>query len=204
MMKCLSANRTGCIVGDTVVVLDQSTSRYLCLIRNDTPVVHRHAMSRHSIVLGWDDGVPLSLETASAHRTLRATRADSRSTDHADMLSLMRLRWLEARYGVALRRGLSAGISILPPLANAITDAHAVRKLTGSSWLARRLWSSRDRCLPRSLALTHALRASGSAARLVLGVALNPFTAHAWVQDGDRVVNDTLDHAALFTPILVT
>ncbi|RZM28193.1 MAG: lasso peptide biosynthesis B2 protein, partial [Sphingomonas sp.] len=72
------------------------------------------------------------------------------------------------------------------------------------SWLARRLWSSRDRCLPRSLALAHALRASGSAARLVLGVALNPFTAHAWVQDGDRVVNDTLDHAALFTPILVT
>jgi hypothetical protein len=37
----------------------------------------------------------------------------------------------------------------------------------------------------------------------VMGVSGRPFAAHCWVQVGDRVVNDTLDHVILFTPILI-
>jgi hypothetical protein len=38
---------------------------------------------------------------------------------------------------------------------------------------------------------------------LVLGVRINPFAAHAWVQIGDRVLVGDYDQVRLFTPILV-
>jgi hypothetical protein len=38
---------------------------------------------------------------------------------------------------------------------------------------------------------------------LVLGVRMMPFAAHAWVQDGDTVLNDTVDYVSAYTPILV-
>lgn len=171
---------------------------------NDTvPVFRQNATSRYAVWMSWDDNGPPRRETAKEYRVLRVSRAESRDTDRANLRSLLRLRFLEWRYARTLRRGLDAGLTSLPCQASIAADALAARALIASSWLARRLWSSRDRCLPRSLALTHALRTQGCAAQLVIGVAMQPFAAHAWVQDDDRVVNDTLDHAALFTPILV-
>lgn len=63
--------------------------------------------------------------------------------------------------------------------------------------------STHDQCVPCSLALTVCLRRDAIPARLVMGVSGRPFAAHCWVQVGDRVVNDTLDHVILFTPILI-
>ncbi|CDO35964.1 lasso peptide biosynthesis B2 protein [Novosphingobium sp. KN65.2] len=57
-------------------------------------------------------------------------------------------------------------------------------------------------CLSRSLALAGTLRASGHACELVIGVAINPFQAHAWVQAGDTLLNDSLERVRQFTPIL--
>jgi len=37
----------------------------------------------------------------------------------------------------------------------------------------------------------------------VFGVKLNPFSAHCWVQAGDIVLNDAIDHVTIHTPILV-
>lgn len=45
-------------------------------------------------------------------------------------------------------------------------------------------------CLPRSLALFRFLRRMGLAARHVIGVELDPFAAHAWVEVEGNVVND--------------
>lgn len=45
-------------------------------------------------------------------------------------------------------------------------------------------------------------RQRGIEAMLVLGIRDLPFSAHAWVQHRQLVVNDTLERVSLFTPIL--
>ena len=56
---------------------------------------------------------------------------------------------------------------------------------------------------PTSLALLDFLARRGVFADLVLGVKLNPFGAHSWVQTGPVVLNDAVDHVNAHTPILV-
>jgi hypothetical protein len=38
---------------------------------------------------------------------------------------------------------------------------------------------------------------------LVIAVSLRPFLAHSWVQQGDVLLNERVDVARTFTPILV-
>jgi len=68
---------------------------------------------------------------------------------------------------------------------------------------ARRLVPVKPQCLPDSLALLAFLARRGCSADLVFGVKLRPFSAHCWVQTGEVVLNDALDHATIHTPILV-
>lgn len=58
------------------------------------------------------------------------------------------------------------------------------------------------RCLLYSLALTDLLLSERIPPTLVFGVKLAPFSAHCWVQYGDCILNDSLEHSRLFTPIL--
>ena len=60
-----------------------------------------------------------------------------------------------------------------------------------------------DQCLSRSIALCGALLGQGFTPELVVGVRLNPFRAHCWVQDGPTLLNEYVDEARAFTPILV-
>jgi hypothetical protein len=60
-----------------------------------------------------------------------------------------------------------------------------------------------DQCLPRSIAVAHALLDRNIAPLFVIGVRLKPFGAHCWVQHGSTVVNETVDNVRNFTPILV-
>ncbi|CAD0306534.1 lasso peptide biosynthesis B2 protein [Xanthomonas hortorum] len=59
------------------------------------------------------------------------------------------------------------------------------------------------RCLLDSVALARFLRRRQLDARIVFGVALDPFTAHCWVQAGDLVLNDTVGNVHAHTPIRV-
>jgi len=61
----------------------------------------------------------------------------------------------------------------------------------------------RDRCLDHSIAMVRFLARFGYYPRLVLGVKMSPWGAHAWVQDGDLVLNDSVDRVRAYTPILV-
>lgn len=65
------------------------------------------------------------------------------------------------------------------------------------------LAGTHERCLLYSLALTRLMQSAGGRPTLVFGVKLAPFAAHCWVQQGNRVINDTLEHVRLFTPIRV-
>jgi hypothetical protein len=63
--------------------------------------------------------------------------------------------------------------------------------------------SRADNCLVRSLALHRMLRGAGAESVLVIGVTASPFSAHAWVQRGSVVLNDSLDQVRIFSPILI-
>jgi hypothetical protein len=59
------------------------------------------------------------------------------------------------------------------------------------------------RCLIDSLSMVRYLAQRGLRSNLVLGVACDPFSAHAWVQSGSLVLNDTVGNALAHVPIRV-
>lgn len=68
---------------------------------------------------------------------------------------------------------------------------------------ARGLISPLDQCLPRSIALARLLFGAGLQPEFIIGVAVQPFRAHCWVQYGDQLLVDDLDTVRQFTPILL-
>ncbi|RQW42603.1 lasso peptide biosynthesis B2 protein [Novosphingobium sp. LASN5T] len=58
-----------------------------------------------------------------------------------------------------------------------------------------------DRCLPRAIAIIRRCLRAGHNPSLVIGVRINPFTAHCWVQQGSVVVGDSIDITRIYTPI---
>jgi hypothetical protein len=65
------------------------------------------------------------------------------------------------------------------------------------------LFSHREKCLYDSLALLEFLARYGIFPGWVFGVRARPFVAHCWVQHEDIVFNDTVEHVAGYTPIMV-
>lgn len=67
----------------------------------------------------------------------------------------------------------------------------------------RRLVPLAALCLPDTLAFLRFASRRGSFPHLVFGVEAWPFAAHCWAQAGECILNDALDHARSFAPILV-
>lgn len=89
---------------------------------------------------------------------------------------------------------------------------HSNEKSTGrkidsellQSFFRLRIWfyTAYRHCLLDSLMLSVYLTKRMVPCTLVIGVSTRPFAAHAWVQIGDCVLNDTVEHVLTFTPIL--
>lgn len=79
----------------------------------------------------------------------------------------------------------------------------AIARIEGAYRRAALIVPTRDRCLATSMALMSALMAQGARADLVLGVKLDPFQAHCWVELDGAVIGDEPDLLRPFTPILV-
>jgi Transglutaminase-like superfamily len=65
------------------------------------------------------------------------------------------------------------------------------------------LFSHNEECLHDSLALLEFLARYRIFPGWVFGVRARPFVAHCWVQYEDIVFNDTVEHVAGYTPIMV-
>ena len=67
-----------------------------------------------------------------------------------------------------------------------------------------RLWcyTAVRQCLFDSAVLAHFLTRKHIPCNLVIGVSTKPFAAHAWVQFGTFVLNDTVEHVQVFKPIV--
>jgi hypothetical protein len=64
------------------------------------------------------------------------------------------------------------------------------------------LFTSREACLFESLVLIEFLARYSLFPAWVFGVRARPFAAHCWVQQGDTVLNDTVEHVTRYTPIM--
>jgi len=83
-------------------------------------------------------------------------------------------------------------------------DAEQARKLVEAFARYRVfLFSSKDECLYDSFALLEFLARYEIYPNWHFGVQTRPFAAHCWVQHGDIVFNDTVEHVSGYTPIMV-
>lgn len=104
-----------------------------------------------------------------------------------------------------LRKGFAAAYAERTgPIADTTAPRADVRLLVKRFRIAESLYPAREApldCLPRSLALTRFLRMSGWPAQHVMGVALYPFEAHAWVELAGIPVNESATSLPRFTVI---
>jgi Transglutaminase-like superfamily len=99
------------------------------------------------------------------------------------------LAWLRGRQSRLQRGGAAEQENVLPQLASFL-------------WLRTWCYTASRRCLFDSLVLSAYLTRARIPCTFVIGVATKPFLAHAWVQIGESVLNDTAERAHDFRPIL--
>jgi hypothetical protein len=88
-------------------------------------------------------------------------------------------------------------------LARRDATSYEVERLVASFSRLRIWFYTADRhCLFDSLVLAVFLTRLTVPCTFAIGVSTKPFLAHSWVQVGDLILNDTIEHVHLFTPIL--
>jgi hypothetical protein len=222
MCFALNDNVSFCWVGGRRIFLDLAQDRYFALgasseaafdhltagkelsqsdERSIDELVRRGILRRDSVLVRPE----ISERAASPSGSVRdmpgyAPRPHGISSVMMDLAAAalsLRMRGLRHAVGDVQRR--KAVISGDPPGA----DQRSIQTIAAAFHWSGIITPSRDKCLPRSLALMrHALR-QGHRPDLVFAVMVRPFKAHCWVQQDGLVVNDDFDNVRAFTPILV-
>lgn len=113
--------------------------------------------------------------------------------------AILRFRSLEWAIGRLRSRKMAHVVQMTP--------AGEAREMTTLSQDFFRLrpfvYSSRDKCLYDCLVLMEYLAYFELFPTLVIGVTTFPFLAHCWLQHGQLVLTDYVEHTRAFTPILV-
>jgi Transglutaminase-like superfamily len=85
---------------------------------------------------------------------------------------------------------------------HAVEPGNVAARLASFLWLRSWFYTASRRCLFDSLVLSVYLTRGTVPCTFVIGVATKPFLAHAWVQIGESVLNDTAERVHDFKPIL--
>lgn len=127
-------------------------------------------------------------------------RRDLRNFFSAWLATTLRLRALPISYVVnRLRKG-----EMYTRRQNAPFDINKARLLTTIHFaLQPAFYSAKDACLRNSLTLVEFLAKYDVYPTCVFGVKMDPFAAHAWVQQGAVVLTDPIAHVKTFTPIMI-
>lgn len=220
----LSPHATYCEVSGALVFLDARNDRYLMLDRRQAALFHRlrgeadsesvSALAKRLVSSGiliqrreqtgtldpfrWatPNSTISDLETAGFSDAFLSTGTFRMAQAFAVCLAFKRTTHISSILSAARSWKMNAasksatiGVSI---------DAVVYRFNT----LSPLFYSSYDACLFRSILLLRYLTLHGVLADLVFGVRLSPFAAHCWIQHRRKVLNDHLESAASFTPIL--
>jgi hypothetical protein len=195
-----------------IVFLDTQADRYFCT-PHCAPSGARDllALSGASLPLGPDQAAGLlksglitpkcSAATKVAPRVQSAINAGRKEARVRDLPGV-----LHACFGA--RRQLQKPFARLLDLRETqdACDSECVKHIGAllSSFEAWRIYDPQSRiCLFDSIALRFFLRRRGIASRIVFGVKTRPFEAHCWVQRGNQIINERLERARSFQPILI-
>jgi len=201
---------TFCTIGDHAVFLDIRNNRYCALpaataiqLTSSKPRL-TPAVEQRLARLGWlkhaGDG-----ETASSHVIPTMELAPAETVERPRIGTVLGIAAVIAATKLAVatapfERVLGA-VSGENVRAVAMNAAHPLNDIIARFETIERVVIGRDACLLRSLSLHRLLARAGHPTTLVFGVKLHPFEAHCWLQQGDLVLNDTLEQTGLFTAI---
>jgi len=211
----LRAGVTFCRIGENNVFLDIVSDRYFCLQHKlnaaFTDLVEQREIAPPDVEALRAFGVLVesSLPNLAGCHARSPTannglRRSSASAPDVSMAIVSRARWTWR----ARNRSLSENLARLERRRSEgrtrrLASAAKLERVAAAYRTAAMFWSEYGRCLPTSMALFDDLVSAGHPANLVLGVHLQPFHAHCWVELGGRLVTDDPDRVGQFTPIRV-
>lgn len=137
-------------------------------------------------------------DTRAQHRTRPIATIQAMSSLLRSRLQLRREGFGRSMARIHARKGTATGQNAMRAMRQSFVEFRAA-----DFQAARCLFPAPRNCLPDSLALLDFLFEVGVAADLVIGVRMDPYGAHCWVQSKEALLNETVDYAASFTPILV-
>lgn len=113
------------------------------------------------------------------------------------------LAWIIGAAALKLR-GLDVVLARMRGRGNAVHhDQRSLQELISAFALLRPFFFAlRGRCLLSSVVLSEFLARYGVHSQCVFGVRARPFAAHCWLEQGTRVLNDSVERVRAFTPIL--
>ena len=213
---CFAPGISACRPADRLILLDLPRDRYFALTDD-----HDAAVSR--LISGTDgDADRARLEMLAAQGVLHPAAAGERPGLCPPVQAALATLALPAGHTPSWRTALATLAVIrarhflkLQGLERAIANLRARRpaapvgspsdlyRIVAAFRGASAVISPLDQCLPRSMALARWLFAAALAPDLVIGVAVQPFRAHCWLQSGDQLLVDDTDTVRQFTPILV-
>jgi hypothetical protein len=217
MTLCLAEGVHWCIANDRIVLLDLKGDTYSCL----PPVADRAWRKRwagETLSTADTDALDTLLETGLLANGGTLTPPPGTNTVTQSLLETLEADsatisldaiWHQVRTAIGLKTtslfALMAAVRRRKVQADPSdqTVMDAVRCDIARFMASRRVLSRQSQCLRTSLALASFLGERRYYPDLVIGVRVKPFGAHAWVQAGDMVLNDTVDEVAPYTPILV-
>lgn len=219
-MVALSSGISYCETGGRLVFLDRHRDRYFCLsgeaetgfrnlARGPSTQHHDDAVIERLLTYGLldpaaEDDLPVACpgpptpvtSLVDEDERCRFTRAGRALFGLAAISLELKLRPLH-RCIARIERCKAR----LPP--GGTNSGASAREIAAAFRWTGLLIPSLDQCLPRSIALAHALVDAAIRPTVILAVRLRPFGAHCWVQVDDLLLNESLDQARTFTPILV-
>lgn len=212
----LRADVSYCEVAGQLLFLDVRRDRYFCLSETSEAAFRRvvqgaEATAPDAAALAGMIGDGLLVPGAPPRRCPpvpqpQGSLIDALEGGSSGAATLVAITGL-VRARAALRLlGLARTLARLPSPIGTPSEAEQVARtmqVAAAYQQAGLLVTALDRCLPRSIAVADRCRRLGIPVDLILGVRLQPFAAHCWVQLGETIVNDRLDKVRNFTPILV-
>lgn len=217
MVLTLQSGISYCVIDGNALFLDLPRDRYFRLSSAASPAFqtwHEGRMPTDADrgileAAGILGGGPHAANGFELPSTPVRRRHDAIASGAFDLSEVARALWMQRKVERRLRAyGLLRMVNDIRALRSTsacgdLDQSQAGGRVLRAFEVGRLLRPSAEKCLPRSIAVALCLARHGIAAKVVLGVKLGPFAAHAWAQANDAVLNDTMEEVARFTPILV-
>ncbi len=198
-----------CVHEGRIVFLDIVNDRYCAANARSLSAEHSEAdlvrLARHGLITGTGALGPSIRPVAASFAKYDAVpwgTGNFAAGWLSALIAQMRATWL------LRRRGLYQTLShLLLHKTNTTSQSVAIEdsyiQVVRAFKAIAPLFDQNRSCLSRSIAMMVILKSKSLAGQLVIGVKLDPFAAHAWVQANDIVLNDTIERIRHYQPIAV-